>query len=75
MDVISQQEWNKFSTMIAVDQLNLNEMQSYVDALGGTGGTFNFSSSNNLNNNSSVPYSLNNSSNIGSFNKQNVDRN
>lgn len=46
-----------------------------MDALGGTGGGFNFSSSNSLNNSSSVPYSLNNSSNIGSFNKQNVDRN
>lgn len=50
-------------------------MQSYVDGLGGTGGGFNFSSSSTLNSVSSVPHSLNNSGNISSFNKQNVDRN
>ena len=35
MDLSCQQEWNKFSSMISGEQLNLGEVQLYVDTLPG----------------------------------------
>lgn len=33
MDLSCQQEWNKFSNMINTDQINLGELQLYVETL------------------------------------------
>lgn len=41
MDPSSQQEWNKFSSMISPDQFNIGEVQLYVDTLPGVGSSFN----------------------------------
>lgn len=41
MDLSSQQEWNKFSTMISPDQFNIGQVQIYVDGLTGFGSNFN----------------------------------
>lgn len=34
MDLSCQQEWNKFSNMISLDQFNLGQVQNYVDSIG-----------------------------------------
>jgi len=35
MDLSCQQEWNKFSNMISIEQINVGELQLYVETLPG----------------------------------------
>lgn len=37
MDLVCQQEWNKFNSMFSVESINFGEVQLYVDTLSPSG--------------------------------------